>query len=746
MLLFVLHFSLFLFSPKPTLMKTVKIFLSVVCLLLFILKSSAQTQRCATYAHNAKEELLHPEYKSHRRLMQQNVQQWIMLNKKSYTIGDSIFIPLVIHVLWNKPEQNISDEQIFSQIKVLNDDFNGLNADTINTPDYYKALRGKTNFYFKLAKQDPDGLPTNGINRRYTAIDSGFDLDGAIHFTKLGGQDPWNPRYYVNIYVCLLSESSNTFALTYFPGGSLLRDGIICDYRYFGTVGITTPPYDKGRTVTHEMGHYFNLDHTWGPTDRTSIPDCTDDDHVDDTPPQSVANYYCPKYPHPSCIANLSDAFMDYMDYTDDACMNLFTKGQAERMVASYYVMTPYLKNSKALQEPVIAKNDAGIKEIISPANYTYGCGKNKLKPKIILRNYGTENLRSVVINYTLNGIDIYREVFTKLNIASFEMDTIELPAIDITTAGNLSLTVFTKDPNGVTDGNEANDKVITIFNNNTNAVKQLPFNEQFNSLKFPPEGWSLNNPDGLFTWTPTTGSLLSGYAPSIMMDNIEFPKHGGIDELITPSLDFSNARHPVLSFSNAFALYKRGRSKSDSLKVLVSTDCGDNWSAIFYKGGRELSTATNGRYGYFSPDSASQWKKNVLDLSAYAGQSNVLISFQNIGGMENLLYLDNISVKEMTTERFSQSVAAEIKTVDAGCNNIKIIPNPVTWQFSISGTDINKLTAVVCIDAYGKTAWRTNTVHKSYVELPAGLKNGIYFLQIISTDKTCSQKIVVQR
>lgn len=725
-------------------MKTVKIFLSVVFVFLLIINSSAQVRRCATYTEKAKEELIHPEYKAQRSLLQKNADQRMKLNKQLNINGDSIFIPVVVHVLWNKPKENISDEQILSQIKVLNEDFNSANADTVKTPAYYKALRGKTNFYFRLAKQTPDGLPTSGINRVYTYVDSGFGLDGRINFTKFGGQDPWDPRYYVNIYVCVLYESSNTFAVTYFPGGSLRRDGIICDYRFFGTVGITTPPYDKGRTVTHEMGHYFNLDHTWGPTDLTSLPDCTDDDHVEDTAPQSVANYGCPKFPQISCISNLSDAYMSYMDYTNDACMNLFTKGQAERMVASYYIMTPYLKYSKALMEPVITKNDAGIKEIIKPFENGYTCRK-QVKPKVVLRNFGTEVLHTVNIRYTLDGAAWISQQLEQLELAAYAMDTLELNAVDINASGSIMFKAGTVRPNGHMDENNSNNEASVTFNHTDGNGRALPLTENFYSVKFPPQGWSVINPDGLFKWTPTTGSLLSGYAPSVMMDNIEFPKHGSTDELITPSLDLSNSKKPALTFSHAFALYKFGKSKSDSLKVLVSTDCGDNWSTIFYKGGRDLSTATNGRYGYFSPDSATHWKKNVLDLSAYVGQPNVLISFQNIAGRENLLYLDNISVKEMKEESTSQVVAAEIKNVNAGCNNVTIIPNPVASRFSISGTDANILTSVVCTDAYGKTVWHINNVNRNYVELPASLKNGIYFLQVISADKICSQKIIVQ-
>lgn len=717
-------------------------FCLLVCLACHMAVNAQKIQRCATYAVNNSFESSHLLYKKQREVLKRSADTWLSANKNRTGKKDSIFIPVVVHILWNKTRENISDSQVLSQIKVLNEDFNGLNADTINTPGYFKERRGKTNFYFRLAKQDPDGLPTTGINRRYTYIDTGFGLDARIYYTSLGGQDPWDPRFYVNLYVCRLAKSTNTFAVTYFPGGSLRRDGIMCDYRYFGTVGITTPPYNLGRTVTHEMGHYFNLDHTWGPTDITGLPDCADDDHVWDTPTQTVANFGCPVFPQPSCLIDTSDAFMDYMDYSDDGCMNLFTQGQSDRMLAAYYVMTPNLQYSKALQNPLVANNDIGVKAILSPANNTYTCA-GFVKPKIVIRNYGKSLLTSFTVLYGVTESGLVSKTFNNLSVSSYTNDTVELDKIYFNKAGSLHLTFSTANPNGFKDENVVNDKMEIVLNNNTVALQKLPIAETFTSLKFPPAGWSILNPDELFTWTPTTGSQLSGYAPSVMMDNIESFKKGSVDELLLPALDFSGQSKPILGFDRAFALYKYGRPVSDTLQILVSKNCGITWRMVFNKGGKELSTAQNGRYGYLSPDSLNEWKREFIDLSDFANEPNVLVSFKNICGMENLLYLDNICVKNVPRNNVKSATSGNQLFSNTSCTDLTVFRGEAINIIGIKNADFTSIKSVQVFNALGQSI--PSYMQAGKIVLPANTIAGIYYVQLFLQEGICRKKILVQ-
>ncbi|MBL7776053.1 MAG: T9SS type A sorting domain-containing protein, partial [Saprospiraceae bacterium] len=153
-----------------------------------------------------------------------------------------------------------------------------------------------------------------------------------VKFYSSGGSDAWPRDAYLNLWVCDLS--SGLLGYAQFPGGPANTDGVVCDYLYFGTTATgAQPPFDKGRTATHEVGHWLNCYHIWG-DDGTS---CTGTDQVADTPNQADENYGCPAFPTVSCSNGPNgDMFMNYMDYTDDACMNLFTQGQKTRMQALF--------------------------------------------------------------------------------------------------------------------------------------------------------------------------------------------------------------------------------------------------------------------------------------------------------------------------------------------------------------------------------------------------------------------------
>lgn len=238
--------------------------------------------------------------------------------------NEVITIPVVIHVLYNNSTQNISDAQVISQIVSLNKDFRRQNADTINTPAVFKSVAADTRIQFCLAKVDPKGKYTTGIIHKYTT-EAKFLADDAMKFSSQGGDDAWDASKYLNIWVCNLF--GRTLGYGVLPGSPAEKDGIVIQYDVFGTIGNLTAPFNKGRTATHEIGHWLGLNHLWG--DKSC-----GDDGIADTPPQEGSNSGCPSFPHmSSCSINpYGDMFMDYMDFTNDACMNMFTKGQAAEM------------------------------------------------------------------------------------------------------------------------------------------------------------------------------------------------------------------------------------------------------------------------------------------------------------------------------------------------------------------------------------------------------------------------------
>jgi len=241
------------------------------------------------------------------------------------TLSDeTINIPVVIHVLYNLNEQNISDAQILSQINILNEDYNRLNADASNTPSAFQKNAGNCKIHFCVAKVDPQGRQTKGIIRKYTSKVC-FSMNDNMKFANAGGDDAWDSKRYLNIWVCNLQ--SNVLGYSSLPNDRAELDGVVIQYNAFGNIGTLRPQFNKGRTATHEIGHWMGLLHIWG--DNTC-----GNDYVDDTPPQTYYNGNCPSFPHKSqcSINNNGDMFMNFMDYTNDECMNLFTNGQKNKM------------------------------------------------------------------------------------------------------------------------------------------------------------------------------------------------------------------------------------------------------------------------------------------------------------------------------------------------------------------------------------------------------------------------------
>jgi hypothetical protein len=282
-----------------------------------------------------------PGYKSAR----QFVEQFNLVAREAPSLRTAVAqIPVVVHVVWNKPEQNISQAQIDSQISVLNEDFNAANSDLSNLPAAFKPLAGNPLIRFFLAKRDPKGKPTTGVTRTQTAIIS-FDhnsdadpLDQRVKFTAQGGTDGWPSDRYLNLWVCKQGGLRPLLGFAQFPGLSSTTDGVVISHTAFGKGGTATSPFDLGRTAVHEVGHWLNLLHIWGDDDgkNDAVLLCSGTDLCDDTPNQAVPNFGRQAFPHVTCGNGPDgDLFMNYMDYSDDATTVMFTKGQVARMDAT---------------------------------------------------------------------------------------------------------------------------------------------------------------------------------------------------------------------------------------------------------------------------------------------------------------------------------------------------------------------------------------------------------------------------
>jgi hypothetical protein len=249
--------------------------------------------------------------------------------------AEVVKIPVVVHVLYNTPEQNVSEAQIKSQLAVLNRDFRKANPDVASVPAPFKPFVADAMIEFALAVRDPNDQPTSGVTRTPTSV-AGFSggtiaaMDRKIKFASGGGKDAWPRDSYLNLWVCDLG--SRLLGYAQFPGGPAETDGVVINFTAFGDTGTASAPFDLGRTATHEVGHWLNLLHIWG----DDGGGCSGSDNVEDTPNQAGDNAGEPTFPHLTCDNGPDgDMFMNYMDYTDDVAMFMFTTGQVERMDAA---------------------------------------------------------------------------------------------------------------------------------------------------------------------------------------------------------------------------------------------------------------------------------------------------------------------------------------------------------------------------------------------------------------------------
>lgn len=306
-----------------------KILLSAVSLLLLVSCSNDETSSSTNLATTSGHEH-HRGCASHEVLEQQlrenpelaaKMQEIERFTQNAITNGrlvnGKIEIPVVVNVLYKTTAENISLTQIQSQIDVLNKDFNALNSDFNQVPTTFSGVKANVGISFVL----------DAVYRKSTTKTSWGTRDAMKKSTQ-GGINPTSPTTKLNLWVCTIGGGILGYAQ--FPGGSSATDGVVIDSKYFGTTGTATAPFNKGRTATHEVGHWMNLRHIWG--DATCGSDL-----VSDTPNHNAANYGMPVFPHYStCTGTPIEMTMNYMDYTDDAGMYMFSNGQKSRMLAIF--------------------------------------------------------------------------------------------------------------------------------------------------------------------------------------------------------------------------------------------------------------------------------------------------------------------------------------------------------------------------------------------------------------------------
>ena len=637
--------------------------------------------------------------------------------------GTTAYIPIVFHIVLTNPNL-VTDAMIQNQVDQLNKDFAGLNADSSLIPTAFKNLFAKVSIQFKLAQRTPGDEPSNGIERVTTTHGSFTINDPSVKYTASGGANAWDHNRFFNVWITELSQGYLGYAT--FPNSSVpAEDGVVIKYT---ALPGGNAPYNKGRTLVHETGHFFSLIHIWGDENG-----CTGTDDIDDTPNQGTYTSGCPSGVVKTDACTLSAPgimYQNFMDYTDDACMVMYTLDQKDHMETTLNMYRAPLLTSNGA-DPVVSFNlDAAAKSINTPLQRI--CSST-FSPVITLRNKGAQTLTAVTIKASIdNGAATSTTNWTG-SLASLAETNITLNALTVTAQGTHVLNVVISSPNGSTDENTSNDAITLTFQ--YYLPVSPPLAESFESTTYPPIGWDLVNPDLGVTWERTVTAAKTGKA-SVVLRNYDYQGNGQKDFIRLPLMNIASADSAFMTFQVAAAVATDPKTTNpwDTLEVLVSKDCGATFTSLYRKAGSDLITRSAATVTSFVPASG-EWRKDSVNLTPYINAGPILIAFANTNQNENNIYLDDISV-------YSVSINTNLKT-----KGFMITPNPTNGKIAVQFYP--NPAVVKGINIFSSTgervaSQRVNGAGSSSYSFDLSMfASGVYIVQVVLGDRVITQKVI---
>lgn len=610
-------------------------------------------------------------------------------------------IPVAVHVMYSDPLANISDEQIHSQIRILNEDYRRL----AGSPGEGSGV--DTRIQFCLASKDPLGDSTAGIVRVNTAL-------GAHKTTEedqLKALSAWDDRRYLNIWivesVTLIDPNGQDpprsilgyASFPTLPNG--LPQGVVIDHTFVGDTGTVSAPYDRGRTLTHEVGHFLGLYHPFeseGFCEGFSENNClSSGDRVCDTPSQLFPTYGCPDTATNSCEdrpCDRSDPSFNYMNYTDDLCMDGFTAGQAARMQF-------FLEGARA---SLVADSNLVFTECDSVVFLTPPTADFTVSSRVTCIN------QTIQFEELSQGCPDSLEWFFPGGMPT-QSAAVQV-SVTYPLPGTFPVTLIVHNAAG-SDTLTRNDLIRTSV-----AVQAEAWSESFESILFPPLGWQLSDTDEQGSWLRTSLASRNGQF-SAFIPHFDSPSCGESDILISPPLETSN-RPWELQFSYAYQARNANSWDADELQVAVSDDCGAPWLPVFFKAGQGLATVSGTKAdGPFIPG-ISDWEEVTIDLSPFTGSTHLRIRFSTRGKNGQNLYLDNIQIRPSSSVSIAHPVGQPV-----------VFPNPFNDQirirmplwagqtqhvalFDLQGREV--FSDLVTFDASGETSWNPVTGPGAFV------------------------------
>ncbi|MCC6370675.1 MAG: T9SS type A sorting domain-containing protein [Bacteroidia bacterium] len=622
-------------------------------------------------------------------------------------------IPMVFHILHLGGTENISDAQVIDEVAVLNKMYQKQNADTINVVPSFTNNIANVQFQFKLASLDPNGNCTNGIIRHYTTK-TDWQANDFSQFIYT-----WPPNKYLNIYI-VKSMNIPATAYTYIPGLNFPTnsDAIVCLHNACGSIG--TSNVTNAWTLTHEVGHWFNLLHTWGGSNSAGM--VCGDDGVNDTP-ITKGFFACNLSSANICSTSIIENMQNYMDYANCPCM--FTNGQKQRMHAC---ITSTINSRNNLWSPAnllatgvssVAVNCIPLLEVAALPATTVCSGA-----PVSLKSF-TYNANPNTYLWATNG-----GVIASASSASTSI-TFPIPGIYTVTctAANAS-------------GASSDTVIITVMSGsaNVNATNL----ESFESAFLPPNWFVINPNTPAALWSLT--NVASSHSNQSVFVNTENTPGGSIELLQTPAYDFLNNPGSIFTFKYAYAL--QSNTHKDVFKVQASKDCGGTWKDIYIP---SMTTLANGSgdisSSLFIPVS-SQWKSYALsnhpNFIPFLNEPNVLIRFyfkEDSVGYGNRIYLDQINFENPTgVNEYSRSL------------RLRVSPNPSQGEFNFAFTlsetkklrlSISTISGTTVLEL-PETTYSAGE-HKLSVNEGNSLSPGVYFLNATFDGMRLVRKIIVE-
>lgn len=627
-------------------------------------------------------------------------------NEKSGTIYT---IPVVFHVLHQNGVENISMAQMQSAIDVLNIDYRKLNADANNVKTEFQGLPADAEIHFELATKAPDGACFSGVTHTVTPLtfdgSSGENQVSAVVAGNDVFQGQWPPNKYLNIYVC--AEIGGAAGYTFNPGGwtgsSMYYNGIFVLHNYTGDMG-TSSNYTS-RTLTHEIGHWLNLSHTWGGNNNPgNASSCSSDDGVTDTP-NTIGVTSC-NLNEASCgpLANVEN----YMDYS--YCSKMFTPLQVTRMRNALTSSTAGRSNVwKAANLTAVGAGVVALCQADFSANKTTVCSGD-----VVQFSDQTYNL-ATGWTWTFAG-------------GTPGTSTSQNPTVTYSTPGVYQVKLVATD--GTTSDTETKTTYITVLN----SPSALPFYEGFESYStlVGINEWSVANPGNNAKWEITNTAGHTG-SKSVKLTNFGQPS-GNFDELIAASVNLAGQSATNTNLSFRFAYRRKTSTDIERLRVYISNDCGTTWSVKKTVAGGQLGL-TNAT-STWTPTSADWITVHISNLSAAYMTSNFRYKFEFESDGGNNIYIDDINI-------YAGAPSDEIVWMvgvdeNESFGNMSLYPNPGSDEVNLS-FDLNftQTVEVAFTDITGKVVSRqfvNATAGKNIVMMDANpLSRGIYFVTIKS-------------